>query len=90
MTRPAWIGCVALEPPEVTGVVGDHDEVPFGGVARNVPVLPSGLADMCHVLGFLAGLTGNRNQIDAQTLIDQKFHPAAIDASFRRVLSAGG
>jgi hypothetical protein len=44
---------------------------------------------MGNMLGFVSGLAGDRNQIDGQTLIDQKPHPTWIVASFRRVLRAG-
>jgi hypothetical protein len=44
------------------------------------------LADMSDMLGFMPSLAGDRNQIDAQTLIDQKPHATSIDASFRRRL----
>ncbi len=59
-------------------------------MAGDVPVLPSCLADTGDVLGFVPGLAGDRNQIDAQTLIDQKPHLTSIVASFRRVLRTGG
>jgi hypothetical protein len=42
------------------------------------------------VLGFVSRVAGNRNQIDAQTLIDQKSHFIAMVISFRRMLRAGG
>ena len=79
-----------IEPAEIAGVVGDQHEIAFGGVARDVPVLPSGLADTGDMLGFVPGLAGDRNRIDAQTLIDQEPHRTSIVASFRRVLCAGG
>jgi hypothetical protein len=59
-------------------------------MADNVPVLPTGLADMGDVLGFVSSLSGDRNQIDAQALIDQKPHSIPIGTSFRRVLRIGG
>ena len=80
----------AVEPAEITRIVRDQHEVSFGGMAQDVPVLPSGLADMRHVLGLMAGQDGNRNQIDAQALIDQKSHSGPIAASFWRVLRIGG
>ncbi len=69
--------------------VRDQHEVPGSGMARDVPVLPSGLPDMGNMLGFVSGLARDRNQIDGQALIDQKPHPTWIVASFRRVLRAG-
>jgi hypothetical protein len=41
------------------------------------------------VLGFVPGMVGGQNQIDAQTLIDQKSHRTSIVASFRRVVCTG-
>ena len=58
-------------------------------MAGDVPVLPSGLADTGDVLRVVPRLAGDRNQIDAWTLIDQKSHLTPIVAGFRRVLCAG-
>jgi hypothetical protein len=79
-----------IEPAKIAGIVRDQHEIPFGGMAQDVPVLPPGLADMSDVLGFVAGLAGHRNEIDAQALIDQKSHSIPIGTSFRRVLRIGG
>jgi len=79
-----------IKPAKVAGVVGDKHEVTFGRMTRDVPVLPAGLANSGHVLRFVPRVVGDRDQIDAQTLIDQKPHPVAIVANFRREVCVGG
>src|ERR1019366_10678922 len=34
-----------IEPPEVAGVVRNQHKIPVAGIARDIPVLPTGLAD---------------------------------------------
>jgi hypothetical protein len=64
-------------------------EIPVAGVADDIPVLPSGLANVDNMQGFMADLAGNRNQIDTPALIDQESHPASIVASFCRLRCIG-
>jgi hypothetical protein len=75
-----------IEPAEITGVVRDQHKISVAGMARDVPVLPAGFADTGDMLSLMPCLASNRNQIDAQTPIDQKPHAASIVASFRRRL----
>ena len=73
-----------IEAPEIARIVGDEDKIAIAGVARDVPVFPAGLADMRDVLGVMAGLPGNGNQVDAETFVDQKPHDTATVSSLRR------
>ena len=73
-----------IELPKIAGVVGDQHEVAVCRSAHDIPVFPAGLADPGDVLSFVPGFACDRDQIDAEALIDQKPHPASIAASFRR------
>ena len=46
-----------IELPEIARVVGDENEIVFARVTQDVPVLPTGPADMRDVLGFMTGFT---------------------------------
>ena len=61
--------------------VGDEDEIAGAGIARDIP---ASFADMCNVMGFMANPPGYGNQVDGETLVDQKSHDTAIAASRRR------
>ena len=54
-----------IELSEVAGVVGDEDQVVVACVARDIPVLPAGPADMRDMPGFMAALPGGCYQVDA-------------------------
>ena len=73
-----------IEAPEIARIIGDEDEITITGVARDVPIFPAGLADMGDVLGVMACLPGNGNQVDAETFVDQKPHDTATVSSLRR------
>jgi hypothetical protein len=73
-----------IETAEIAGVVGDEDKITVTRIAGDVPVLPTGLADMCHVLGVMAHLPGDSDQVDAEAFVDQKPHDAAMMSSLRR------
>jgi hypothetical protein len=78
-----------VETPEIAGVIGDEDKVSVACIAHNVPVFPSGLADMCYVLGVMARLPGDGNQVGAETFVDQEPHDTAMVSTRRRALCAG-
>jgi hypothetical protein len=67
-----------IELPEVAGVVGDEDQVVVARVARDVPILPAGPADMRDMPGFMAGPPGDGNQVNAEAFVDQKPHDTAM------------
>jgi len=73
-----------VKTPEVARIVGDQDEIAVAGIARDIPVLPAGFANMRNVMGFMAGLSGYGNQVDGETLVDQEPHDTGIAASRRR------
>jgi hypothetical protein len=73
-----------LETLEIARVVGDEDKIAVAGVAHDVPVFPAGLADVCDVLGVMAGLPGDGNQVDGEAFVDQKPHDTAMVSSLRR------
>ena len=79
----------SIELPEIAGVVGDKGEIAVGGVARDIPVLPAGPADMGDVLRFMAGLPGDGDQVEAEAFVDQKSHDTAMASSFRRPRRTG-
>ena len=89
MTRPACRLGRRVDFPKVAGVVGDQDEIVFGGMACDVPIFPAGFADPGDVLSVMAGGVGDRDQIGGEALIDQKPHPASIAASLRRMRRTG-
>jgi hypothetical protein len=53
-----------IETPEVARVVRDDDKIAVAGVTHDVPVFPPGLADMRDVLGVMACLPGDRDQVE--------------------------
>ena len=73
-----------IELPEITGVVGDEDEIAIVGVAHDIPVFPAGAANMRDVLRFMAGFPGDGDQVDAEAFVDQKPHNTAMVSSRRR------
>jgi len=73
-----------VKTPVVARIVGDQDEIAVAGIARDIPVLPAGFANMRNVMGFMAGLSGYGNQVDGETLVDQEPHDTGIAASRRR------
>jgi len=73
-----------IEPSEVARIVGDEDKIAVAGVAHDVPVFPAGLADMRDVLGLMASLPGDGDQVDAKTFVDQKPHDTAMVSTRRR------
>lgn len=77
-----------IELPEIARLVGDEDEIARAGVARDIPVLPARAADMRDVAGFMAGLPGDGDQVDAEAFVDQKPHDTAM-ASRRRPRRTG-
>ena len=60
-----------VELPEITGVVGDEDEIAVARVARDIPVLPARAADMRNVLSFMPTLPGNGDQVDAEAFVEE-------------------
>ena len=82
-------GLGRIELPEVARVVGNEDEIAFAGVARDIPVLPASPADMRDVSGFMAGLPGDGNQVDAEAFVDQKPHDTAMAPRRRRPRRTG-
>ena len=78
-----------IEAAEVARVIGDEDELALAGVARDVPILSPGAADMRDVAGFMAGLPGDGNQVDREAFVDQKPHDAATVSSLRRAWRTG-
>jgi hypothetical protein len=78
-----------IETPKIARVVGDEDEVAVACVADDVPVFPPGLADMRDMLGVMARLPGDGNQVDAETFVDQKPHDTAMVSSLRRARRTG-
>ena len=76
------LGCI--ESPEIAGIVGDKNKITVAGVACDVPVFPAGLAGMGDVLGVMARLPGNGNQVDAEAFVNQKPHDTATVSSLRR------
>jgi hypothetical protein len=73
-----------IETAEVARVVGDKNKVAVTCVAHDIPVFPPGLADMRDMLGVMASLPGDGNQVDAETFVDQKPHDTAMVPSLRR------
>lgn len=63
---------------EVARIIGDQHEITLANVARNIPVFPTGLADMRDMLRIMAGFPGNFDKADAKALVDQKSHDAAM------------
>ena len=78
-----------IELPEIARVVGDEDEIAVAGVARDIPVLPARAADMRDMLGFMAALPGDGDQVDAEAFVDQKPHDTAMVSSRRRPRRTG-
>jgi hypothetical protein len=48
-----------IELPEIARVVGDENEIVFARITHDLPVLPTGPADMRDVLGFMTGFIGD-------------------------------
>jgi hypothetical protein len=78
-----------VETPEIARVVGDEYEVAVAGVTHYVPVFPTGSADVCDVVGVMAGLSGNSNQVNAEAFVDKKPHGSAMASIRRRRLRSG-
>ena len=75
--------------PEIARVVGDEDKIAVAGVAHDIPVLPARAADMGDVAGFMAGFSGDGDQVDGEAFVDQKPHDTAMVASRRRPRRTG-
>ena len=75
--------------PEIARVVGDEDKVAVACVARDVPVFPPGLADVCNVLSVMARLPGDGNQVDGKAFVDQKPYDTAMVSIRRRARCEG-
>jgi hypothetical protein len=75
-----------IELPEIARVVGDEDKIAHAGVADDVPVFPAGAGHMREVLGFIAGLPGDSDQVDADALVDQKPHDIAMASRWFQLL----
>ena len=78
MTNPVCSDFVGVESKPLIFMTAR--EYALSGIAGDVPILPSGFADMGDVLGFVSRLAGDRKSVDGQALIDQKPHPARIHA----------
>jgi hypothetical protein len=65
-------------------ILGDKNKITVAGVACDVPVFPAGLAGMGDMLGIMAGLPGDGNQVDAEAFVDQKPHDTVTVSSLRR------
>ena len=78
-----------VELPEIAGVVGDEDQVVVARVARDIPVLPAGAADMRDMPGFMAALPGGGDQLGAEAFVDQKLYGTAMVSSRRRARRTG-
>jgi hypothetical protein len=78
-----------IELPEIARVVGDEDEITLACLAHDIPVLPTGAADMRDVLGFMAAFPGDSDQVDTEALVDQEPHDTAMASSFRRPRCTG-
>jgi hypothetical protein len=50
-------------------------------IARDIPIPPAGFSNMGDMVGFAAHPPGDGNEIDGETLVDQKSHDIAIAAS---------
>jgi hypothetical protein len=62
---------------------------PSRGVAHDIPVLPTGAADMRDVLGLMAAIPGDSDQVDTEALVDQESHDTAMVSSFRQPRCTG-
>ena len=70
-----------VEPREVARVVGDEDKIAVAGVAHDVPVFPAGLADMCDVLGVMAGLPDDGDQVETEAFAEISRHRNGVEPS---------
>ena len=64
-----------------------HDTL--AGVAHHIPVFPAGPADMHDVLGVMARLPGDGNQVDGKAFVDQKPYDTAMVSIRRRARCEG-
>jgi hypothetical protein len=73
----------------VARALGDKTGMSCATPARAISSFPAGPANTGDVLGFMAALPGDSDQVDAQAFIDQKPHQTAMASSFRRPRRTG-
>jgi hypothetical protein len=78
-----------VETAKVARVVGDEDKIAVSSVTHDIPVFPSCPADIGDMLGVMARLPGDGNQVDAEAFIDQKPHDTAMVSTRRRARCEG-
>jgi hypothetical protein len=68
-----------IEMPEIAGIISDEDEIAVPCAAQDIPVLPARATDMRDMPGFMAGLPGGNDQVDAEAFVDQKSHNTPME-----------